>query len=59
MAEKREDSEYDLKYKKEDDELKRAKMEQRREKIKTENRERYEKRLLEKESRMYDFTDVT
>ena len=31
LTERREDSEYDLKYKKEDDETKRAKMEQKRE----------------------------
>ena len=59
MAERREDSEYDLKYKKEDDDIKRAKMEQKREQIQTSNRERYEKRLIEKESRMYEFTDLT
>ena len=59
MAERREDSEYDLKYKKEDDDIKRAKMEQKREQIQASNRERYEKRLIEKESRMYEFTDLT
>ena len=59
MAERKEDSEYELKYKKEDNETKRAKVEQRREQLKTENRERYEKRLIEKENRMYEFTDVT
>ena len=59
MAERKEDSEYELKYRKEDIESKRVKVEQRREQLKTADRERYEKRLIEKENRMYEFSDVT